>query len=410
MNKKTIIIALLTFTFVTPVLAQNIIKKASRSICFSKKNFVDTIKIKVTDGAVIVPVEIEGKTRRFVLDTGAPLGVWQRQKESWMRPITADSLIVGDANMNMGSQTLYQFPAMKMGNLLIENYPMLVEDAMGDFLCDMFDGVLGFNLVGAGLSFKLDTKDSLLIVTDKKNFFIEEEKGKPVTKYTMKEPYRPEVIVETPLGLIESVFDTGAFNIWYELPQEYLDQWLLQYPENRKMLDNLTEQMDTVIKASAGLYGLTTDTLMGRLLHFPTMKIGELPLNDFYCTTVHRTMRLGSAILKHASLIIDAPRKQFVFLPHNKQDITVGNSQAGSIALIPAEAGDTRGLLKAVIRKGSTAYQKGIRTGDYLKEVNGIAINDICTYMHIEWKDVETQCKFCSPDGTEKVVWLIRTN
>jgi hypothetical protein len=85
----------------------------------------------------------------------------------------------------MGSQTLYQFPAMKMGNLLIENYPMLVEDAMSDFLCDMFDGVLGFNLVGAGLSFKLDTKDSLLIVTDKKNFFIEEEKGKPVTKYTM---------------------------------------------------------------------------------------------------------------------------------------------------------------------------------------------------------------------------------
>lgn len=105
MNKKTIIIALLTFTFVTPVLAQNIIKKASRSICFSKKNFADTIKIKVTDGAVIVPVEIEGKTRHFVLDTGAPLGVWQRQKESWMRPITADSLLVGDANMNMGSQT-----------------------------------------------------------------------------------------------------------------------------------------------------------------------------------------------------------------------------------------------------------------------------------------------------------------
>jgi hypothetical protein len=79
MNKKTIITALLTLACVTPVLAQNIIKTASRSICFSQKNFVDTIKIKVTDGAVIVPVEIEGQTRRFVLDTGAPLGVWQRQ-------------------------------------------------------------------------------------------------------------------------------------------------------------------------------------------------------------------------------------------------------------------------------------------------------------------------------------------
>ena len=48
-----------------------------------------------------------------------------------------------------------------MGNLQIENYPMIVEDAMKDYLCGRFDGVLGFNLVGKGLSFKLDTKDSL---------------------------------------------------------------------------------------------------------------------------------------------------------------------------------------------------------------------------------------------------------
>lgn len=47
--------------------------------------------------------------------------------------------------------------------LCIENYPMIVEDAMNEFICNRFDGVIGFNLVGMGLSFKLDTKDSLLI-------------------------------------------------------------------------------------------------------------------------------------------------------------------------------------------------------------------------------------------------------
>ena len=60
---------------------------------------------------------------------------------------------------------------IKMGNLQIDNYPMIVEDAMKDYLCGRFDGVLGFNLIGKGLSFKLDTKDSLLIVTDRKKFF-----------------------------------------------------------------------------------------------------------------------------------------------------------------------------------------------------------------------------------------------
>ena len=125
---------------------------------------------------------------------------------------------------------------------------------------------------------------------------------------------------------------------------------------------------------------------------------------------VHPTMRVGSAILKHVSLIIDAPRKQFVFVPHNGQEITVGNSEAGSVSFIPSEVGNTLGVLKAVVRKGSTAYQKGIRTGDYLIEVNGIPIKDICTYMLMERKDEEALFKFRSPDGIEKVVKLKRTN
>ena len=83
---------------------------------------------------------------------------------------------------------------MKMGNLLIENYPMIVEDAMKDYLCSKFDGVVGFNLVGKGLSFKLDTKDSLLIVTDRKKFFSVEEKGQPCAKYRTEQAYRLLVI------------------------------------------------------------------------------------------------------------------------------------------------------------------------------------------------------------------------
>ena len=394
----------------TSVLAQNLIKSATAPVSFSKRDFADTIKIKVIDGAVVVPVEIEGRIRHLLFDTGSPLGLWQGQKEDCMRQFMADSLLFGDSNKNRRHKTIYQIPTMKMGNLQIENYPMIVEDAMKDYLCDRFDGVLGFNLVGKGLSFKLDTKDSLLIVTDRKKFFSEEEKGQPSAKYRTKQAYRPLVIVDTPLGFIETVFDTGALNGWFELPQEYLDRWFRKSPKKRKILDDLTIQTDTTIKASAGLYGLSTDTLVGRFLHFPTIKIGELPVNDLYATTAFRTMGIGSALLKHTSLIIDAPRKRFVFLPHNKQEISVGNSETGSISFIPSEAGDTVGVLKAVVRKGSTAFQKGVRTGDYLREVNGIPINDLCTYMLMEHKDKEALFKFCSPDGKEKTVRLKRTN
>ena len=394
----------------TPVLAQNHIKSATAPVSFSKRDFVDTIKIKVIDGAVVVPVEIEGRIKHFLFDTGSPLGLWQGPKDVCMRQLMADSLLFGDSNKNRRHKTIYQIPTIKMGNLQIENYPMIVEDAMKDYLCGRFDGVLGFNLVCKGLSFKLDTKDSLLIVTDRKKFFSEEEKGQPTAKYKMKRAYCPLVYVETPVGWIETVFDTGAMNRWFDLPQADLDRWFQKSPKKRKLLDDMTIQTDTTINTSIGIYGFSTDTVVGRFLHFPAIKIDKLPVNDLYITTAHPTMLVGSAILKHVSLIIDAPRKQFVLVPHNGQEITVGNSEAGSVSFIPSEVGNTLGVLKAVVRKGSTAYQKGIRTGDYLIEVNGIPIKDICTYMLMERKDEEALFKFRSPDGIEKVVKLKRTN
>ena len=410
MNKQTIITALLTIITTTSIVAQNLIKSATSPISFSKKDFADTIKIKVIDGAVIVPVEIKGQIRNLLFDTGSPLGLWHGQKEDWMKKITTDSLMFGDINKRSRNQIIYQFPTIKMGNLQIDNYPMIVENAMSEFICNRFDGVIGFNLVGKGLSFKLDTKDSLLIVTDRKKFFAEEEKGQPTAKYRMKRAYCPLVYVDSPFGWIEMVFDTGALNTWLALSQEDLDRWFQKNPKKRKLLDDLTLQTDTTINTSWGLYGLSTDTLVGRLLHFTKIKIDKLPVNDLYITTAHPTMRVGSAVLKHASLIIDAPKKQFVFMPHNGQDITVGNSETGSASFIPSEAGDTLGVLKAVIRKGSIAYKKGVRTGDYLVEVNGIPIKDICTYMQMERKDEESLFKFRSPDGIEKVVKLKRTN
>ena len=154
--KKVRLLFLLIAALVTatPMLSQNLIKTATTPVSFSKRDFVDTIKIKVIDGAVVVPVEIEGRIRHFLFDTGSPLGLWQGQKEVWMRQLLADSLLFGDSNKNRRHKTIYQIPTMKMGNLQIENYPLIVEDAMKDYLCGRFDGVLGFNLVGKGLSFK----------------------------------------------------------------------------------------------------------------------------------------------------------------------------------------------------------------------------------------------------------------
>ena len=58
----------------TSITASNLIKSAINQISFSKKDFADTIKIKIINNIVLIPVEIEGSTRHFLLDTGAQFG------------------------------------------------------------------------------------------------------------------------------------------------------------------------------------------------------------------------------------------------------------------------------------------------------------------------------------------------
>jgi C-terminal processing protease CtpA/Prc len=65
---------------------------------------------------------------------------------------------------------------------------------------------------------------------------------------------------------------------------------------------------------------------------------------------------------------------------------------------------------KPLSARGSAAYKKGVRAGDYLIAVNGIPIKDICTYILMERKDEEALFKFRTPNGVEKAVRLKRTN
>ena len=382
----------------------------SKSISFSQRDFVDTIRVQVEDGAIIVPVEIAGMKKRFLFDTGAATGVWLGEEEEWMQRMDGDGMDIADINKNVHKKTVYRFPPIRVGQLSIENYPMIAEDAMNDFLCGQFDGLLGFNLVGSGLSFKLDTKDSLLIVTDRKGFFAEEEKGMPMVKYQLAKNLHPLITLKMPFGWVEMLFDTGAMNHWLDLPGHLLERWGEHRPKMAKEAEDLTCSVDTMIGTHIGLYGFKGDTVLARTLHFPEVQVGGLTLKDLYACTNSHTLCLGSALLKRSSVIIDAPRKRLVFLPHHGEStIAVENQNVGSLSFMPSEPGDTLGALRAVVRKGSPAYEQGIRTGDYLLEVDGTPIPDICTYRQLGKKDEEVAMKFRTPDGNVKTAHLRRS-
>lgn len=116
-------------------------------------------------------------------------------------------------------------------------------------------------------------------------------------------------------------------------------------------------------------------------------------------------MSMGSAILEHPSLNIDPYKQCFFFLPHDgNSEIVAGNEEDGEYFFVPSEAGDTLGALQTVVRKDSKAYQKGMRTGDYLISINGVPMTDMCSYMVLKQKEKIISIVLRTPEGETKEI------
>lgn len=397
--KPIIIAILLVFMACLSASAQRLI----RDFGIPEKDFVDTIKIKMWNGAIIVPVEIEGKTKNLMFDTGANMGFWIGEEEDWMVP-SGDSTYTVDSQKQRKKTAIMKIPSMKMGNVNITDYPMVVADGLSDFTCGIIDGALGFDLAVKGLSFKFDTQDSIMIVTSRKRLFAKEERGHQKVKYKHYSKIDPKVWVQFPFVKAKLDFDSGYIGGWFSLPQDLLDLWSKNDPKIKQQLDEMTVNVDTTIMSSAGLFGPSLDTVVNGELHAPEIEMGDLVFKDVWVATATHKRLIGSAILEHTSLIIDAPKKSFVFLPHDgNHEITAANRGFG-MHCIPAEDGDTLGAVKVVVHKGTEGYEKGIRTGDYLISVDGTPIADLCTYVLLRYNGKVKRQVFRSPKGEVKEI------
>ena len=369
----------------------------------SRHDFVDTIKVEIVDGAVIVPVEIDGELKRMMFDTGSEYGFWIAGDEAWMQP-SGDNITITDSQNTKHKIPIFMVPSMTLGSTVITGYPIIAQEEMNEILCGKFDGGLGFNLVAKGLSFKLDTKDSLLIMTDRKRFFAKEEKGQPTLKYL--EDDVPRVKVGFPFVRAKMLFDTGWLGGWFDFPEYWLKRWSKNDEKMQQTIDGLTVQRDTSVVAQYGFFGRSADTISYRTLRIPTVKLDGLTLKDVWLSTNSHSMKTGSALLKHNSLIINAHKKRLVLLPHDGNLEQVVKNEGDGLGFIAASESDSLGAIQAVVRNGSKAYRKGIRTGDYLVTANGTPIEDLCTYVMLLDKEKVTSMVFRTPEGeTKEVEW-----
>ncbi len=309
----TRIILLLILSVSFKISAQDLFNKGT----INHKNHIEVVDFEIFKGKIIIPVSINNKPYRFLLDTGAPNIISERlQKELNFQNIR--EVLISDANSKADTMQVVGLPRLSIGNLSFENTTSLVNDFHNhQFLkCYDIDGFIGSNLFG-NTAIKISLKEKKLYITDKvKNL---NPKTKGIKLQLIGSQLAPYINIDLEgkngeKGSEDVLIDTGMDGI-YDISNRAFSVFRLQ---------NIYSQESSDIGfGSIGLFGNAEEQEQYRVI-IPKIKINKATLANVSTYTMNdNNSRIGLKLLEYGDIIIDFKKKKFYF--ENTSEIQIGN-------------------------------------------------------------------------------------
>lgn len=154
----------LLFLFLSVVIyGQNVKFNKGRVV---QKNYYTEVAYKELKGKLIIPVEIQGNSYRFLFDTGAP-NLISHSLRDLIETKALTSIQVKDANDKRQPLDVVVIPMLKIGGISFKNSPAIVNDINSNFLfeCLEIDGIIGSNLVRNSIV-QIDSEKKQILLTD----------------------------------------------------------------------------------------------------------------------------------------------------------------------------------------------------------------------------------------------------
>lgn len=363
MKEKKMILIYLIILYAGSCLAQQ--HYYNLKFTLSGRNFVDSIPLEFVDQQIYLYGEVNGRRYRFCLDTGSSQGIIY-SKSSFPYNKILGEIKSHDANGRVSSVKVAQYPDFTIGHLTIRGYSgSLINSSI---VPTSFDAIIGFDLFNKGLSAKIDTRDSLLILTDRRNFFDREE-GFPV-KYRLLR-WVPQIQLNPYPGFTdEARFDTGSQRI-YEMSGSSLRKLLAVFPDFSSQVEGRCFGHRAI-----GSFGTEQKEVVS-FLGIDALGIGGHLFRDIHTMTTQGASRIGAGILQYGAIIIRPQRKEIVFQPYNESVETQVSNKQMDIAFVPQNGKAVVGL----IWEKSVHYQNGFRQGDTILSIDGKPVNSFAQFI-----------------------------
>lgn len=296
---------LFLIVFISSVQAQKI--SISQGFVEPKK-YLEEIHFDLVYEKIIVPVNINDKSYRFLVDTGAP-NIISNELFEELKLESLKTLEVSDANESKDNMILTIVDKIELGSIHFKNTVALVSDlknhpALG---CYQIDGFIGSNLLKNSVV-KFDLKNKIMTLTDdSKKLNLNTKPIKLKLIGAQKAPYveisflRTSNKKATELLLIDTGMD-GFYDISKRAFEIFNNEG-----------DIVTVISENNGSSGMGLFGGGEESLKkliqlkGITLHQTTFE------NIITSTTKDKNSRLGLDILKHGTMVIDFKTKKFYF-------------------------------------------------------------------------------------------------
>ncbi|WP_299335157.1 retropepsin-like aspartic protease [uncultured Psychroserpens sp.] len=347
------------------VFAQNSsLKKGS----VNGKNYYEEIEFEFEKNKIIIPVEIEDKTYRFLLDTGAP-NIISYEVFKAIQPKVITTIPTNDANRKKQNLDVVSVESLKLGKTEFVNSTALVYDLNGSeiFKCFGIDGFIGSNLLRNSI-LQINAEEQLIKLTDKSKRLELDRKTSIKLKLVgnQSSPYVWIQIKGKEAGREMVLIDTGMGGL-YDISRNHYNIF------KSKEIFNEIGQSDGA--SSVSLFGEVPVNNQLRL-HVPKLIINNFEINNCVThTTKDDNSKIGAELLNYGVMTIDFRNKRFYFKPKTK-----------SYDINTPHLGYTQTIKSNKIVIGyvwDEELQKLINYGDEILSVNGeeVTADKLCDYI-----------------------------
>lgn len=376
-----------------PVMANAQTRGYSTNFTFSQRNFADTIPIEVVDNQIFVKATAGGRVYRFCLDTGSSQGtVYASSPIRGLRAL--GSVVSRDAAGRSDTVSVVQLPAITIGKLTITGY---VASLFPSTMLRAYDGIIGFDFFNKGLCCKIDTRNRRMVIADRRDFFDGETgyalhyKLKWFVPYVMVSPFKRHYD--------EALFDTGS-NVLYTMNKQSFD-------EHAYKSKNVNSQVEARVKGKLTIGNIGAER--GGEVAF--LKLDRLKWDDFSfldvsAVTTQGSSKIGAAMLRYGSVIINGFRRYIRFQPYEGGDSVKVSNKPLTTAYVPTDDGRAS---VGIVMPRSADYEAGLRQGDIIISIDGKAIASFAAFQRFTLvKGMTHKMRVLTQEGKVKDVVITR--